>query len=114
MKTESDLFNGFTDNRASKTFALLVKEMGFSNDPVELLVNTLSGVGVTAIYVVKNLFIIGNIVDLHVVTPEGDYGMRITENEDGYDVRVSELTSYQLINTFTLSKLHPSGLPDGA
>lgn len=114
MKTESKLFNGFIDNRASKTFALLVKEMGFSSDPVELLADTLSGIDVTAIYTVKNLFIIGNIVDLHVATPEGDYGMRITENEDGYEVRISELTNYQLINTFTLSKLQPSGLPDGA
>ena len=63
MKTESQLFNGFIDNRASDTFALLAKEMGFSSNPVELLADTLSGVDVSAIYKVKNLFIIGNIVD---------------------------------------------------
>ena len=114
MKTDSKLFNGFIDNRASKTFALLVKEMGFSSDPVELLADTLSGIDVTAIYTVKNLFIFGNIVDVHVETPHGDYGMRISENDDGFEIRISELTNYQVINTFTLSKQQPSGLPDGA
>lgn len=51
---------------------------------------------------------------MHVETPHGDYGMRISENDDGFEIRISELTNYQVINTFTLSKQQPSGLPDGA
>ena len=114
MKLESQLFSGFIENLASKTFTHLVEEMGFSSNPVELLNNALIDADVTAIYKVKNLFILGNIVDVHVETPQGDYGMRISENDDSFELRISELTNYQVINTFTLSKLQPSGLPDGA
>ena len=114
MKLESHLFSGFIENLASKTFTHLVEEMGFSSNPVELLNKALIDAEVTAVYRAKNLFIFGNIVDVHVETPHGDYGMRISENDDSFELRISELTNYQVINTFTLSKLQPSGLPDGA
>ena len=115
MKTESLLFNGFIENRGSELFALLIEHFGFSANPVELFVDALAGTGVTAIYKVANLFIIGNIVDLHVDTPQGKFGMRITENEveQLFEIRITNMQDYSVIETFTLSKVEPSGLPDG-
>ena len=116
MKTESQLFNGFIENTASKTFDSALAILNIQGNPVQLFVDELVGVDVTAIYKVKSMFVVGNILDLQVETPQGDFGMRIIENEQEelFDILITDLQTFHLINKFTLSKMQPSGLPDGA
>lgn len=113
MDTKSPLFGGFVATRASTTAETVLGALDLLRNPMELLVDTLEAEDVSAIYTIKNLFIFGNIVDLHVATSHGDYGMRISENaEEIFEVRITNLTTFVALNTFTLSKKQPSGLPE--
>lgn len=107
------MFGGFVATRASTTTEIVLDGLDLLRNPMELLVDALEAQSVSAIYTIKNLFIFGNIVDLHVATSHGDYGMRISENAEAiFEVRITNLSTFVVLNTFTLSKKQPSGLPE--
>lgn len=113
MDKKSPLLGGFVATRASTTAEIVLSALDLIRNPMELLVDTLETENVSAIYTIKNLFIFGNIIDLHVATSHGDYGMRISETAEAlFEVRITNLSTFVALNTFTLSKNQPSGLPE--
>lgn len=114
MKAESQLLKNFTDNRQSRLLGSYLEDIQLSVCPIIRFCDELEALSVQDIYRIKNFTMLDNIVDVHFVTSHGTYSLRFIESKtkDTFTVMVVNLENYTTLNTFTLSKQQPSGLPD--
>lgn len=116
MKAESQLLKNFTESRHSRLLDSYLVDIDLSVCPIIRLCDELEAINVQDIYRIKNFTALDNVVDAHFVTSHGTYSLRFIESKtkDTFTVMVVNLDDYTTLNTFTLSKQQPSGLPDGA
>lgn len=115
MNSIPQILAGFKPGLVLNSFLHATQVMHMQGCAWQLLIAELEKRNVGAITSAENLHLTETHISMTVATSDGSYMVRVLHYIAGgerFEVRITELKHHSVLNTFKLSKLQPSGLPD--